>query len=236
MAIGDVTVIPAPGWSLDPSSGCPLQVKVKVLDGKLPRKGSSGAAGWDVFAAEDKVIFSKGYRLVRLGIATDIPAGHMGLLRPRSELAAAGKTMMGSGIVDSDFRGEWRFSAFNAGTEAWNITKGEAIAQVVFLRVFETELQEVIELSKTQRGESGWGSSDGEKMIDVMGFGIVERLLKEGRVHSNWDLRLTWQGGGFVIGAQNKKAKASRPSEFFFKASDSWVMISASLPPEWSAA
>lgn len=130
----------------------------------LPRRASPGAAGFDLAAAvAAPVVLAPGKRLVvPTGFAFEIPPGWEGQVRPRSGLARRyGVTVVNSpGTVDSDYRGEIVILLINHGEEPCPIERGERIAQIVFAPVAQAvQFQEVAELSTSERGEKGFGST-----------------------------------------------------------------------------
>jgi len=146
-----------------------MRSQVKVYFAKLeegaepPTQGTKSAAGWDLRALE-KTVVSKGVSTkIRTGLAVAIPEGWEGQIRSRSSLGAKGMIMPnGIGTIDSDYRGELMVLATWIG-EGDNITleKGERIAQLLISPVPETTFTEVTydQLSITERGEGGFGSS-----------------------------------------------------------------------------
>ncbi len=132
-------------------------------DAAIPRYMTSGAAGLDLTAAIDEPIeIPPGQRrMVGTGLAVAIPHGFEGSVRPRSGLARDhGITLANSpGTVDSDYRGELRVIAVNHGDVPFVVRPGERIAQIVIAPVAHAEVVEVAELSPTDRGAGGFGST-----------------------------------------------------------------------------
>jgi dUTP pyrophosphatase len=130
----------------------------------LPTRQTAGSAGYDVHSAEpDFTIAPLERRLVRTGLALAIPAGYEAQVRPRSGLALKhGLTLPNTpATIDSDYRGELMIAMINLGTEAVSVSRGTRIAQMVFAKVEEVELQTVAELPTTDRGVGGFGSTGG---------------------------------------------------------------------------
>ena len=140
-------------------------IRVKKLDPRaiLPTYGSAQAAGADLYACLDApVTIEPGETAwVGTGIALEVPAGCAGLIYARSSLgtkrglAPANKV----GVVDSDYRGEIRVVLLNHGKVSQTIEHGERIAQFVITPVLTPVYEEVEELSDTQRGVGGFGST-----------------------------------------------------------------------------
>jgi dUTP pyrophosphatase len=142
-----------------------LKVKIKELytDVKLPIKGSSHAACYDVYA-HSITAMDDGKIKVGLGFATEIPEGWKGIIVPRSNLTKHRWVMNHSfGVVDSDFRGEWMciFTSidYNSTYPAFPYKVGERVAQIYFDRVEEVELSKVEEIASSDRGEGSFGST-----------------------------------------------------------------------------
>ncbi len=127
----------------------------------LPRYESPGAAGLDLRADEDFALAPGERRLVPTGLALEIPPGFEGQVRPRSGLAARhGVALVNApGTVDSDYRGEVKVILVNLGQEPFAARRGERIAQLVIAPVARVEPVLVEELSDTDRGGGGFGST-----------------------------------------------------------------------------
>jgi dUTP pyrophosphatase len=127
-----------------------------------PRRAHDHDAGWDLRAAEAATI-GPGERVsVGTGIAVEIPAGHAGLVLPRSGLAMRhGIALVNApGLIDSGYRGEVRVLLLNTDREhAFEIATGDRIAQMVVVELPEVEFAESEALSETARGAAGFGSS-----------------------------------------------------------------------------
>ncbi|MBA8831963.1 dUTP diphosphatase [Rhizobium leguminosarum] len=131
----------------------------------LPAYESKGAAGMDLRAAVDEtapLTLLPGKRaLVPTGFIFEIPEGFEGQVRPRSGLAFKnGITCLNSpGTVDSDYRGEVKVLLVNLGEEAFVISRGMRIAQMVIAPVTQARVAEITEASETVRGAGGFGST-----------------------------------------------------------------------------
>ena len=140
-----------------------LEVPVVRLDADLPLPAFAkpGDAGVDLIAAEDLVLLPGGGRaLVPTGIAVAIPRGYAGFIQPRSGLALKhGVTCLNTpGLIDADYRGELKVLLVNTDpAEAFEVTRGERIAQLVIQAVEHVAFVEVTELDETERGEGGFG-------------------------------------------------------------------------------
>lgn len=128
----------------------------------LPVYMTPGSAGFDLQSAEG-VLLSPGERkVVRTGVAIQIPEGYEMQIRPRSGLAAKhGITVVNApGTIDSDYRGEIMVILLNTDQNlAFTINPGDRIAQAVVAPVVQAELRFVEDLTATERGEGGFGST-----------------------------------------------------------------------------
>lgn len=132
-------------------------------EAKSPEYQTKGSAGLDLCACVPYEIFlQRGVRFTcPTGIAMDIPDGFEGQVRPRSGLAhKKGLTVLNSpGTIDSDFRGEICVILINHGDQVISINSGDRIAQLVIAPVMRVELVQAGDLSSTERGEGGFGST-----------------------------------------------------------------------------
>jgi dUTP pyrophosphatase len=143
-----------------------LEVRFRRLEGNpdlpLPSRATSGSAGFDIRSEEADLRIAPGeIRLVRTGFALELPEGIECQVRPRSGLALRhGITLPNSpGTIDSDYRGELQVILQNLGPEAVTIARGDRIAQLVFARYETPRIEEVRELSESDRGGGGFGST-----------------------------------------------------------------------------
>lgn len=129
----------------------------------LPAYATAHAAGVDLLAAVDKdVVLQPGGRaLIPTGLAIALPEGYEAQVRPRSGLALKhGLTLLNSpGTIDADYRGEVGVILANLGSEAFTVTRGLRIAQLVVAPVSFLVWQETNSLPESQRGSGGFGST-----------------------------------------------------------------------------
>ncbi|MBQ9041939.1 MAG: dUTP diphosphatase [Eggerthellaceae bacterium] len=138
----------------------PIKRLDKTLD--MPAYAYPGDAGLDLRAAESAVLKPFERKLVSCGIAIAIPRGYAGFVLPRSGLAAKhGISIVNApGLIDSDYRGEIKAILVNLDPSTdFEIEHGDRIAQLVIMPVPTVTLEEADELSETQRGAGGFGSS-----------------------------------------------------------------------------
>lgn len=142
-----------------------MNIKVKKLKpgATVPTMGSKFAAGADLYSAEDAdIVIGPGEtKFIGTGLAMEIPEGYVGLVYARSGLACKRGLAPANkvGVVDSDYRGEIKVALHNHGKEAQTVEKGERIAQMVIAPYLSVNYEEADELSETERGEGGFGST-----------------------------------------------------------------------------
>lgn len=149
-----------------------MKVKYKQThpNAVTPTKGSEHSAGLDLTAVSKTKIYSSTYNDVlyieySFGLAFEIPEGHLGFILPRSSISKKKLSLSNSlGLIDSDFRGTLtaRFRVQD-NDQKYEYDIGDKIAQLVILPYPEIELEKTEELSETQRGEGGYGSTDGKE-------------------------------------------------------------------------
>ena len=139
-----------------------MRVLVKKIDPEaiIPSYAREGDAGADLYSIEDVVLKPMERRAIRTGIGVEVPRGCEAQVRPRSGLALKkGLSIVNTpGTVDSAYRGEIKIIAINLGSEDIEIKKGNRIAQLVINKIENVSFEEA-ELSETERGEGGFGST-----------------------------------------------------------------------------
>lgn len=143
-----------------------MKLKIRKLreDATIPRRATEGAAGMDLYACIDENITLAPQQLVIVptGIAIELPdSGCAAFLYARSGLGVKHGICLGNGVgvIDSDYRGEVCVGLCNVSDKPYVIAPGERIAQMVIAPVFTPDVVEVSELSDTQRGAGGFGST-----------------------------------------------------------------------------
>ncbi|MDX6567783.1 MAG: dUTP pyrophosphatase [Gaiellales bacterium] len=142
-----------------------LPVVLGHPDARLPARAHSDDAGLDLRSIEAVEIPPGERRRVRTGLRLAIPAGHAGLVLPRSGLALrAGLTLLNSpGLIDPGYRGDVDVIAHNTDLrEPVHIGVGDRIAQLMLVRLAELEPSSVDELPPSERNEGGFGSTGSE--------------------------------------------------------------------------
>lgn len=159
-----------------------MEVKIKLNGGIMPQKATAGAAAYDLYIPKNTVV-KNNRQVVDLGFSIELPYGYAATIQPRSGFSAKGMEMICSrhvddmdigwnervdadvtrGLIDCDYRGNvgviiYTKEDLNMGT-TYTLLKGTRIAQMQIVKVPDVELVEVEELSETDRGEGGFGST-----------------------------------------------------------------------------
>jgi len=134
--------------------------KVKLVNESaiIPQKADNGCAGYDVYSTIETVINPGSRMLVPVGISTEIPRHYYLRIAPRSGMSVKGIDI-GAGVIDSSYRGEIKVLVVNNSETEFVISKGYKIAQMVMERCANPEITLVDNLSETERGYGGFGSS-----------------------------------------------------------------------------
>jgi dUTP pyrophosphatase len=190
----DDGVIEGPGAVPDPAehaashltprqpAGQPAAAQVRValcqLDRGLPIPSYAHPddAGADLYAASDVQLPPGGRAMVATGVAVALPEGYVGLVHPRSGLAARlGVTVLNApGTVDAGYRGEILVNLINHDPAATaHISRGDRIAQLVVQRVERADFEVVEELPDSSRGSGGHGSTGGLAVLTTAGTDAV---------------------------------------------------------------
>lgn len=144
---------------------CLIPLKfARLFDGaRLPARATPGSVGFDLFSNETMILRPGEKHKLHLGIAWDAPKWMYGLVFARSGLSwqFPNYLMNSVGVIDGDYRGEWIAPIKNNSPEAWVIRQGDAIAQLVVYGNYATQIEivEGTQLSKTERGAGGFGST-----------------------------------------------------------------------------
>ena len=138
-----------------------ININLLHEDAIVPSRGSEESAGLD-FHTIESVTIPPGYRaLLKTGIAMSMPAGYVGLIWPRSKLAAKMGIDVLAGVVDSDYRGEIMISLLNTGFDPVEIKAGDKVAQMIIQRHYsDMKINIVDDLDKTMRGVAGVNSTE----------------------------------------------------------------------------
>lgn len=143
--------------------GMIVRIKKVNENAKIPSYGTEYAAGADLYACIDEIVTinPSETKLIKTGVAMEIPTGYAGLIYARSGLASKKGLAPANkvGVVDSDYRGEIMVALHNHSNEVRSIEPFERIAQFVITPYLKALFNEVDELDDTIRGEKGFGST-----------------------------------------------------------------------------
>lgn len=135
---------------------------VKILNeyAKLPTRGTIDSAGLDIYCPFNITVHADSQKRIPLGIAVEIPKGHMGLLVPRSSMSKTPLRCANSvGIIDADYRGEISIVYENISCSDYMIFRGDRIAQLIIVPIAVVDVEKAPTLSETERGAGGYGST-----------------------------------------------------------------------------
>ncbi len=145
-----------------------MKIKVKKLhdDAVIPKYANPGDAGMDLYTIDNGFADDYGNMAYHTGLAIEIPKDHVGLLFPRSSISKTPLCLRNSvGVIDSGYRGEivlkfgWVEGGFVKGKPLNIYKKGDRIGQIVIMPYPQIEFVEAKELSDSDRGEGGFGST-----------------------------------------------------------------------------
>jgi dUTP pyrophosphatase len=142
-----------------------MNIKIKKINpnAKTPFRATSGSAGADLFAEieADIIIKPAERKLIPTGLIIEIPDGYGGFVFPRSSLASKHGISLSNcvGVIDSDYRGEVKIPLINHGEEDFAVKPGDRVAQLVVLPVCQAVFVHDDELTETNRGMGGFGST-----------------------------------------------------------------------------
>jgi dUTP pyrophosphatase len=135
-----------------------FQVSLTHEDATVPKKATSGAAGFDVTSCESVIIPAGDWRAIDTGVALAFPSEYYVRVAPRSGLAVRHGFQVLAGVVDSDFRRPIRVILFNPGKNDVAVNKGDRIAQLVFEKI--ADVQELEQVPSLEEGDHvGFGST-----------------------------------------------------------------------------
>lgn len=138
-----------------------MNIKIKKVHPKavIPKYAHEGDAGFDLVVVENFVIRPGETKLVKTGISLELPKGYELQVRPRSGITLGTKLRVQLGTIDSNYRGEIGVIVDNVDDVIYRIERGYRIAQGVIAPVVQATFEEVDELSDSERGQNGFGSS-----------------------------------------------------------------------------
>lgn len=126
----------------------------------MPTKGTNGAGAFDIYMPIAGIANGIS-QLIGLGFAAAVPAGHVALLLPRSSSGAKHGLELNNtcGVIDSDYRGEWKAAMCTKTGIAFSWAAGDRVLQFIVVPVADVTLKQVDSLDETERGAGGFGSS-----------------------------------------------------------------------------
>jgi dUTP pyrophosphatase len=141
-----------------------MQVKIKKLhpNAVIPQYATTGAACFDLVSVNEVMIIpGREHVALKTGLAFEIPEGYVMMVYSRSGHGFKNGIRLanGTGVIDSDYRGEVMVKMHNVGKNSLLVKAGERIAQAMIIPALQVELEVVDELSDTARGSGGFGST-----------------------------------------------------------------------------
>ena len=146
-----------------------LKVKLLSPKGRLPVKGTSLATGYDLSSAQQLIIPVNGRAIVQTDISLSVPKGTYGRIASRSGLAVKHGITTGAGVIDADYTGPIGVVLFNHGDQDFQIREGDRIAQLILKHIADKPVIEVQDLTPTQQGNKGFGSTGGQQINNILG-------------------------------------------------------------------
>jgi dUTP pyrophosphatase len=136
-----------------------LKIKKIHPDAKIPEFAHHGDAGLDLYVPEHVELLPGERKSIPLGLAFEIPFGYVGLLWDKSGLSHKNGLKSFGGVIDSGYRGEVHAGIMNLSNKLYVFEKGHKIIQLIIQPIEHPKIEEVSELSLSERGEGGFGST-----------------------------------------------------------------------------
>ena len=140
-----------------------MNIKPLTEDFKCPVRSTNGSGGYDIFMPTRGMVYGQSDHglFVDLGFAAEVPKNHVALILPRSGKGSNHGLALNNtvGVIDSDYRGEWRVSMRLHNNERLMWEAGERLFQFIIVPVMTQDLMVVSELDDTQRSQGGFGST-----------------------------------------------------------------------------
>ena len=124
----------------------------------MPTRAHEFDAGWDLYSRDTKVVHAGSFETFDVGVHIEIPQGYVGFLKSKSGLNVR-HNIVSEGVIDSGYTGSIVVKLYNHGKEDYQVMNGSKITQIVFLPILTETLEQVGELTTTERGDNGFGSS-----------------------------------------------------------------------------
>ena len=137
-----------------------MKNQLRIISGELT-KAHTTDAGYDIRTNESTTILAGKSKCLKTGLKIKLPSNTTGFVKSRSGLMFKHGIVAGEGVIDEDYTSEIGVKLFNFSEDAYTVTKGERVAQLVILPIFTGASVEVeaVEISKGSRGSKGFGSS-----------------------------------------------------------------------------
>lgn len=138
-----------------------MKLKIQKINSEaiIPNYANEDDAGLDLHSAENFILKPGERRAIETGIKMEIPEGYVGLVWDKSGIAANNGIKTMAGVIDSGYRGEIKIVLINLSNQDFEIKKGQKIAQMLIQKIEHPEIEIVEFLSKSDRGEGGFGST-----------------------------------------------------------------------------
>ena len=135
-------------------------MKVKLIkNAQMPTKGREGDAAWDLYLLEDTTIRPWEFFCLDTGVCLELDPGYAGMIVPRSSVSKRGISIANA-LIDSNYRGEIHVMGTNHSSLGYTFKKGDRIASLMIFPVYDGKLEQVDELSESNRGSDWNGSSN----------------------------------------------------------------------------
>lgn len=136
-----------------------MTIKIKLDEGAyVPQRAHGADAGADLFSPVNAIIYPECYGTIDTGVHMEIPFGYEGNVLPKSG-PLVNHGVITAGTIDSGYTGSIRVTLINHGNDPFVVKKGQKIAQIIIRKVELCEFEEVEELSASERGDGGFGST-----------------------------------------------------------------------------
>lgn len=137
-----------------------MKIKIKKLKegAKLPKYHNPGDVGMDMYAMETVTIPPMGHYRFWHGFAMEFPEGYAAIVKDKSSISKIGLHTMG-GVFDAGYRGEYNTHLVNLSGEPYTVEEGDKVAQLIIYPIVIAELEEADQLSESERGDKGFGST-----------------------------------------------------------------------------
>ena len=138
-----------------------MDLKIKKLhpNAVVPKYAKQGDAGMDLYSVEDYSVPPGMTCKVKTGIAVELPHGYVSLIWDKSGLATSHSIKTIGGVLDSGYRGEYIIGIINLGKKDYLIEKGDKVAQLLIQKIEHPTIKIVDQLSNSERGDNGFGST-----------------------------------------------------------------------------